>query len=66
MELGLEPARDELGGGERVAGGGVPLLLTGPVGLTHHEAELSHPCLGPPLLDVSPPHLAASTSLPWL
>ena len=60
VELGLEPAGDELGGGERVAGGGVSLMLTRPVSLTHNKPILSHPGLGPPLLYVRPSHLQQS------
>ena len=53
----MESVWNELGGGEGIAGRSVPLSLAGPVGLTHHEAKLRHPGLGPPLLNVSPPHL---------
>ena len=60
VELGLEPAGDELGGGERVAGGGVSLMLTRPVSLTNNKPILSHPGLGPPLLYVRPSHLQQS------
>ena len=57
----MESVWNELGGGEGIAGRRIPLSLTGPVGLTHHDAKLRHPGLGPPLLDVSPPHLTMTT-----
>ena len=61
----MESVWNEFGGGEGITSGSIPLGLTGPVGLTHHEAKLRHPCLGPPLLYVSPPHLTTMITMQW-
>ena len=42
MELGVESVGDDLGVSERPAGRPLPVLPARPVGLTHHEPQLTH------------------------
>merc|ERR1719206_1220455 len=57
LSLWLESVGNDLGAGESLGGGAVPVPLVGPVGLPHHEPQLLHPGLHLPLLYVSPSHL---------
>ena len=57
MKLRVPPTRNDLCSGEGAGGRGLSVLLTGPVGLAHHKAKLSHAVLGFPLLDIGPPNL---------
>merc|ERR1719206_1700538 len=56
LSLWLESVGYDLGAGESLGGGAVPVPLVGPVGLPHHEPQLLHPGLHLPLLYVSPSH----------
>ena len=42
VELGVESVGDDLGVGESLAGRPLPVLPARPVGLTHHEPQLTH------------------------
>ena len=42
VELRVESVGDDLGVGERPAGRPLPVLPARPVGLTHHEPQLTH------------------------
>ena len=42
VELGVESVGDDLGVSERPAGRPLPVLPARPVGLSHHEPQLTH------------------------